>query len=179
VLGTVPVISFDGDDDCALGAGAVAGNFQTRDQARIIAALNQSSTSHDLQAPPIRIVHQHQGDAIIALQIPGTDVLHIAAKVRVADRPIVQDLEKAGRSATKLYIRPAGLTHARLIEPVAFADEFDFVCTQRIAVIVGVVHRRIGRAAPHAGLGGTHGGCECNVVVGAAHQRLRNGRASG
>lgn len=55
--------------------------------------------------------------------------LHIAAKVRVADRLAVQYLGEAGGSATKLHIRPTGIAHAGLIEAAALVDEFGFGLT--------------------------------------------------
>ena len=101
----------------------------------------------DLEAPPVRVIHQDQRNPIIGGEVPGTDILHVAAKVGVADGALIKHFEKAGGAAAELNIGPAVFTDGCLIEAIAPLDMGDFALAEGVAS-VGVVNRSFAARLP-------------------------------
>ena len=90
---------------------------------RILGRRDRPRAAEDLQPAAARVVDQDQRHPVVAGQIADADILPVAAKVREADRPLVQHLEEARRPAAMLDVGPAGLADRRHVEAVARGEE--------------------------------------------------------
>jgi len=66
------------------------------------------------------IVHQEQRDAVVMLQIPGADVLLVAAQIRKTERLVIENAKKALRPSSILDVRPARLAGRSHVGAVPF-----------------------------------------------------------
>ena len=119
-------------DACVVGLVA-----QARDRLRLALQIDDPRTAEDLQAPPVGIVDQEQRDAVVGHQIADRHVLAVAAVIGEAERAVVEQLEKAGRSAAVLDVGPAGFRNGCHVEAVARRDE------RALAFAETVLRRRI------------------------------------
>ena len=176
VLRAVHVPRLHLEDDRPLDLAGIAGVSQGLDQPGI--PLDHPSRAPDLDPPPLGVVHQEEERPRVLREVAQRDVLAVAAEVGEGERPLVQDLQEAGRAAPVLDVRLALGVRRPEVEHVEAGEE-------RLQL------RRDGRlpaGAPlHAGVGGTgallhldglHGGREGHVAGIPSHD-LPSGAGGG
>src|SRR5262249_44253999 len=85
----------------------------------VVAGIENSRASGDLQSLPSRIVHQEEAHAIVLREVACRDELPIAAQVGERELASVERVQESRRSAAVLQIRPPIGGHRRQVEAVA------------------------------------------------------------
>jgi len=85
--------------------------------------VDDRDAAQDLQAAPVRVVDQDQRGPVVMGQVADADVLAVAGKVGKGQRGAIHYLEKAGRPAAVLNMRPARFADGGEIEAVARRNE--------------------------------------------------------
>lgn len=133
MLRTVPVECLYPHNHRALGYGSALVRAQMREPLLGLArAFEHAGAAQNFEPLLTRVIHQEQGDAIVALQIADTDVLLIAMQVRKGQRALVDGVQKALWSAAKLNIGPTRLAGRSHVKAVTGCDELALIISQGI-----------------------------------------------
>ncbi len=117
----VRVPFLDLEQDRPLDAAAIGGVCERARQRRIIGDCPRPAP--DLHPPPGRIVDQEKEGPVILGKMTKRHELLVAREIGIAERLLVQHLEKAARAAPMLDIGPAFGIGGAHVEVIALGDE--------------------------------------------------------
>ena len=113
VLGAVDVPGFDGEDDGPLDLARIVRVAQPLQQLGVV--LDHPGSAPQLDPLLVGVVHQEEERPGVLRQVAERDVLAVAAEVGEGQRPVVQHLQEARRSASMLDVRlPLGAGRAKV-----------------------------------------------------------------
>jgi len=144
VLGTVPIEALDVDEDDSLyDVGLVDGAKGFDEGWGFIIVLVDFDVPEDFEARLVGVVHEEQGDAGVVVEVSKTDVLLVAAEIREADKPGIEDTNKPAGSPAMLDVGPAGLADRGHVEAVALLNEFLLRWAEAISLRGTLLHALI------------------------------------
>ena len=124
MLRAIPVEGLDVDKNCSLDDGMRVRRAEGFDEGRRLGvALMDLNAAKDFEAGLVGIVHEEEGYTSVMLKITQTDILLVAAKVREADQPRIDDANETLWTTPVLHVGPAGLADRGHVEAVAALDE--------------------------------------------------------
>ena len=123
VLRAVPVERLQVNKQGAFSFRPVTGYGEAFREFGVIDQVVRLDMPVHLQPSAPGIVHEDQGGAVVGRQIANGNVLPVTPVVGECHGPVIQYVEKSGRSAAVLHIRPTVLRDGRHVEAVAGPDE--------------------------------------------------------
>ncbi len=164
VLWTVPVKCLDVQDHRPLGLCLVSGHRQFLDYLRSVFCILDFNAQENLKTSLIRVVHQEKGCFIIYAQISNANVLQVAAKISIAKRAVVQNLQKPCWATAKLNVGLTVLADGRHVKPIPGFNKV--VLRVRQPVKIRLAPFKPGVVSPRSVtvLRRLNARCECQIV---------------
>ena len=131
VLRAFPVRRGHPNNEQAFDDARAIGDRQLGGEIRIVPWIEDLEVSQNLEAFPVGIVHEEQGDFVACRQVPGRLELSISPEVGKAEGLRIEDSEEPRRSTPMLDVRPPILVDGRQGEAVPSLTKPDFLIAQR------------------------------------------------
>jgi hypothetical protein len=77
----------------------------------VLAGVEDAGVAEDFQALPARVVHEEEGDAVVAVEIASAEELVVAFEIGEAELMGAEHFQEAGRAAAMLEAGPAVAVH--------------------------------------------------------------------